>query len=156
MLDRLVGAVGGGPGEGPPPRRGGTTMDMTREDSASIIAPRSRIAIDTSTARVGLGLAGAGWAALAVMWGTGSAHVFGHDQHGVPVAVGTGLFLIGWVVMSAAMMLPSSVPTLRALDRGAIGGTPRAANLMLGYFSAWAVFGLAAYAGDAVLHRSVH
>jgi predicted metal-binding membrane protein len=90
------------------------------------------------------------------VWSTGSAQLFGHDQDGVPAVLALALFLIGWLVMSAAMMLPSSLPTLRAIDQpGQTGQGARAASLMLGYFSAWAIFGVAAFAGDGMLHRAV-
>jgi hypothetical protein len=116
----------------------------------------ARTAGDTSSVHLGLALVAVAWTTLAVMWSTGSAEVFGHDQHGVPFGIGLGLFLMGWLVMSAAMMLPSSLPTLRVLDDGAIPGRLKPAMLLLGYFSAWAIFGLAAYLGDGILHRVVH
>ena len=109
-----------------------------------------------SVRQLGVGLAVAGWASLGLMWGTGSAGVFGHDQQGVPASLALGLFLAGWVVMVAAMMLPSSVPTLERVDR-ATGAAARMAGplFLAGYFFAWTAFGAAAFAGDRVLHLFV-
>lgn len=104
-----------------------------------------------SLQRSGLWIAAVSWVVLAVTWSTGSARLFGHEQAGALAPAGIALFLVGWLVMSAAMMLPSSVPALRAIDRPGA----RAPSLMLGYFSAWAIFGLAAFAADGVLHRVV-
>jgi predicted metal-binding membrane protein len=121
------------------------------------IAPAS-VAVRLPVARVnaaelGIWLATAGWASMALIWVTGSAGLFGHDQEGV---LGLGLFLVGWVAMVAAMMLPSSLPTLRGVTSALVehGGTA-APRFMAGYFLVWAIFGAAAFAGDGVLHLTV-
>jgi predicted metal-binding membrane protein len=92
------------------------------------------------------------------MWTTGSAELFGHDQHGVPIPLAVFLFLAGWSVMIAAMMLPSSLPALRRLDGHAVEHmiAPESTRFLSGYFLGWAVFGAAAYIGDAMLHQLVH
>ena len=60
-------------------------------------------------------------------------------------------FLLMWVVMMVAMMLPSLVPMLWRY-REAVGGTGEArrggltALVGVGYFFVWAVFGMAAFA----------
>lgn len=65
-------------------------------------------------------------------------------------------FLAMWVVMMAAMMLPSLVPMLGRY-REAVGaaGQKRLARLTalvgVGYFAVWAVFGVAAFAVGAAL-----
>jgi predicted metal-binding membrane protein len=46
-------------------------------------------------------------------------------------------FLAMWIVMMAAMMLPSLVPTLRRYRQAGLVG--------LGYFAVWTVFGIVAY-----------
>jgi predicted metal-binding membrane protein len=94
---------------------------------------------------------------MVLMWATGSAEVFGHDQHGIPVTLAVALFLVGWTVMVAAMMLPSSLSTLGRVDLALAAARDQAGpSVMAGYFFAWAVFGAAAFAGDAILHLSVH
>jgi predicted metal-binding membrane protein len=118
-------------------------------------APRA-LGSGRRTARpLGLWLGAAGWMGMAAMWVTGSADVFGHDQAARPALIGVGLFLSGWLVMVAAMMLPSSLPTFGRLDRILPATASRAMKVMLGYFSAWAAFGAAAFAGDGILHRIV-
>jgi predicted metal-binding membrane protein len=110
----------------------------------------------TGVHRLGVWLAVSGWALLAVMWMTGSAAGFGHDQEGLPATLAIVAFLMGWIVMVAAMMLPSSLPTLKRVDQALAAAEHTAASgFMVGYFIAWAVFGAAAFAGDGILHLSV-
>jgi predicted metal-binding membrane protein len=106
--------------------------------------------------RLGMWLAAAGWASMALMWVTGSAEVFGHDQEGIPAGPAMALFLVGWAVMVAAMMLPSSAPTLARVDRAHEWAVDMAApRFMAGFFFAWLAFGAAAFTGDQILHLSV-
>ncbi|HET7093980.1 MAG TPA: DUF2182 domain-containing protein, partial [Thermomicrobiales bacterium] len=58
-------------------------------------------------------------------------------------------------VMTAAMMLPSSLPLVRLFNRASQGQThPRLARLafLAAYFVVWTGFAAAALAGDALLH----
>lgn len=61
-------------------------------------------------------------------------------------------FVVLWVLMMAAMMLPSVAPTvglyLRTLRVGSAGGTRalRGTGLVAGYLGAWASFGVLAFA----------
>jgi predicted metal-binding membrane protein len=104
--------------------------------------------------RLGLWLTILGWVAMSAMWVTGSAALFGHDQEGIPAFIAVFLFMVGWTVMVAGMMIPSSLPTLALVDRASDDGHS-ASRLMVGYFSAWAAFGAVAFAGDTILHLSV-
>lgn len=111
----------------------------------------------SSAHRLGAGIAAAGWMALGLMWATGSAGIFGHHQEGVPAMIAAGTFLVGWMVMIAAMMLPSSLPTLARLGKGQGAEEVErvAGRLMAGYFLVWTTFGALAFAGDRVLHATV-
>ena len=72
--------------------------------------------------------------------------------------VTSGLFVAGWLLMTVAMMLPTSVPlvllfgqiTRRYDDR-----TVLIALVLLGYVATWVAFGLGAYGFDLGLHRLV-
>jgi predicted metal-binding membrane protein len=65
------------------------------------------------------------------------------------------LYVGGWVLMSAAMMLPTALPLLavfgRLTARRQDGGTLMAL-VVVGYLLVWAAFGVAAHALDAGLH----
>ena len=110
------------------------------------------------------------WAAL-VLW---SASPYGrYLEHGgwadagalavlcraVPqgdIVVPALLHAAAWVLMIAAMMLPTTFPLL-AIFRRITGGRPDAGQLaaliLLGFLVAWLAFGLIAHAADEVLRR---
>ena len=65
------------------------------------------------------------------------------------------LYVSGWVLMIAAMMLPTILPLLGIFSRLVDTRPDRAALLtlvVLGYLSIWSAFGLAAHAIDYLLH----
>src|SRR5688572_17890856 len=70
----------------------------------------------------------------------------------VPVA----LYLAGWTLMTAAMMLPTSLPLLEIFRR-LVARKPNRWQLMAavitGYLGIWLVFGIAAHSADWVLHE---
>jgi predicted metal-binding membrane protein len=73
---------------------------------------------------------------------------------GTPMAL--GLFLLTWIVMMAAMMLPAAAPVVLAVSRWArrSGRSPlAAAGFIAGYLADWAVAGLGAYAAQAGLEH---
>jgi predicted metal-binding membrane protein len=133
------------------------TMAVIQEEVTAPIAATARPPlVRASAALLGISFAVLGWGSMVLMWTTGTADVFGHAQEGVPSILAMGLFLIGWMAMVAAMMLPSSLPTLGRVDRALLArGGIEAAWFMAGYFMIWAVFGAAAFAGDGILHLSV-
>ena len=98
-----------------------------------------------------LAVAGLCWAWL-LTWSTGST--MGMDtamgMSGAPATLAA--FLGVWVVMMAAMMLPSVAPVSRMYLRVIGANRPRGAaplrvvGLVAGYLLAWAAYGLAAYA----------
>jgi predicted metal-binding membrane protein len=60
-----------------------------------------------------------------------------------------------WVLMIAAMMLPTTFPVLaifRRITTGRSDAGRLTALVVSGFFAAWFAFGLAAHAGDALLH----
>ena len=79
-------------------------------------------------------------------------------EGGPPLVVALPLFLVGWLVMVTAMMLPVSLPAVvgRSGEEAALIGGPRArAGFLGGYALIWAGFGVATFAGDVVAHRVV-
>jgi predicted metal-binding membrane protein len=71
----------------------------------------------------------------------------GRVDDDAPMAL--GLFLLTWVVMMAAMMLPAAAPVVLAVDRWARrSGRSRlaAVGFLAGYLADWSVAGLGAYA----------
>jgi predicted metal-binding membrane protein len=86
-----------------------------------------------------------------------------HDAligHGAFPAIGTlGVFLLAWQVMTAGMMLPSSLPLMRLFTRASSGQAhPHLARLafVAAYFAVWTGFAVLALVGDAGLHRLAH
>jgi predicted metal-binding membrane protein len=132
-------------------------MAVIQEDLTPPVSRATALSVSRTSIRgLGVWLAVAGWASLTLMWATGSSELFGHDQGSVPVVPAMGLFLVGWVAMVAAMMLPSSVPTMARVDEGLVGEVrPAPTRFIGGYFVAWGAFGAAAFAGDGVLHLAV-
>lgn len=107
-------------------------------------------------------------AAIVVAWAiavwaqvTGSATLLHHHtliERGPPAPVALGLFVLAWLVMIAAMMLPSTYGLLRMFAIAA-AGQPRAGAaigaLVGGYAAVWTIFGIAAFGFDVALHRTV-
>jgi predicted metal-binding membrane protein len=74
------------------------------------------------------------------------------------LVVALGLFLVAWQLMIVAMMLPSSLPLIKAFHiASANQPDPKTANaaLLAGYALIWTVFGAVAFLGDMGLHRVV-
>ena len=115
------------------------------------------------------GLIGSAWLAL-LLW---SESPYGHWlDHGQWTEIGLagsicrvlpgGTWLLpaliyggGWLLMSAAMMLPTAMPLLHIFDRLTAGRGDHAylmTLLIAGYLAVWAAFGLAAHGLDYLLH----
>src|SRR5919108_3859859 len=106
-----------------------------------------------------LALSGLAWLTL-VVWGQSPyARYLDHQQ--LDASGGTALlplFVVGWLLMIVAMMLPTSLPLVRLFD----GLTRRRADhqrlvllLLAGYLGVWSAFGIAVHAADALLHALV-
>ncbi len=68
------------------------------------------------------------------------------------------MFVLAWQAMIVAMMLPSSLPLVRLFGTIAVKqDQPQRAvgALLAGYASVWTAFGIAAFALDVFVHRSV-
>jgi predicted metal-binding membrane protein len=92
-------------------------------------------------ALVVLAVAGVAWAAM-----VHHSRMAGMDM--VPGPIGS--FAVAWVVMMAAMMLPSVAPFALLYARGA--STAAAPGLLaIGYLGVWALVGIPAYALDRAL-----
>ena len=95
-------------------------------------------------------LVGLAWALIVITDATGFAGALHHHsliEGGVALPVAIGLFSAGWVVMVAAMMLPSSSL--------AIARHSASARFVASYIATWTAFGVLCFAGDAVIHRTV-
>jgi predicted metal-binding membrane protein len=100
-----------------------------------------------------LAIAGAWLIAIGSQWG-GEAVLLHHHtliEHGPPLWIGVPLFLLGWQVMIAAMMLPASLPTIRVVE----ASTGRTALFLAAFAAVWTGFGMFAFGGDFVLHHIV-
>jgi predicted metal-binding membrane protein len=92
----------------------------------------------------------------------GTAGALHHDaltHSGLPRGVGLVLFLLAWQAMTAAMMLPSSLPLVGLFGvASANQPRPRAAMAAFlgGYALVWTAFGAFAFSGDLALHAIVH
>jgi predicted metal-binding membrane protein len=80
------------------------------------------------------------------------------DRIGIENAFEIALFVAGWAVMVAAMMLPTTIP-LVALFAGMIRSRPARAQLiallLVGYLAVWIGFGLLVYGADLGVHGLV-
>jgi predicted metal-binding membrane protein len=109
-----------------------------------------------------LGAIAAAWAAAVAAQATGAAGVVHHDEvlaGGSPPAGAVLLFLAGWQVMIAAMMVPSSLPMVRifaAASARAPGRRSALAAFLGAYALVWTMFGTLAFGGDAALHALVN
>ena len=104
---------------------------------------------------------GVAWSVIVVAEASGVAPALHHHaliENGPPVPVAVGLFLVSWLVMVVAMMLPAILGALREItDAGRIVGRPwHVPGAFVGAFLAvWSAFGLLAFFGDMVLHHLV-
>jgi predicted metal-binding membrane protein len=102
------------------------------------------------------------WVVALAAWAAGKSDLMHHDviaDGALPAAVALPLFLLGWQVMVAAMMLPSTIPLLRMFAHASSRQpAPRAAvgAFVGGYAVVWGIFGCVALAADLVLHGVVH
>ena len=68
------------------------------------------------------------------------------------------LYLVGWTLMTVAMMLPTTLPLLEIFRRLTVERQDRfqlLALLVAGYLGVWIAFGIAAHGADWLLHEIV-
>jgi predicted metal-binding membrane protein len=118
------------------------------------VALRARPPVDLTTIGIGLGLAAvtlAAWAGVLAQAGPG------HTSMGGPMGPGFALgalidFVIAWLVMMAAMMLPSAAPLVLLYRVAGPGArTINTVFLTTGYLILWAGFGLPVFAVQQAL-----
>ena len=107
-------------------------------------------------------LVGLAWSALWIWDRSPYGRYLGHGQIG---EIGTGsllfpitLYLLGWTLMTVAMMLPTTLPLLEIFRRLTTPRQDRSQLLTLviaGYLVIWLGFGIAAHAADWLLHEIV-
>jgi predicted metal-binding membrane protein len=103
-------------------------------------------------------LIGLAWLASIGSQLTGTAGLLHHHaliEDGPPLWIAVVLFLLGWQVMVAGMMLPASLPTFNIVGARLGAGGRATLGLLGGFAAVWTVFGLGAFIGDFVLHHIV-
>jgi predicted metal-binding membrane protein len=109
-----------------------------------------------------LGAIVAGWTVSIAAEATGATARLHHHAlyHGdLPLWESTLLVMASWQSMTAAMMLPSSLPFTLLFFRASRSAPRRraAAGLFLGaYFGVWTAFSAVAFLLDMLMHRAVH
>lgn len=94
-------------------------------------------------------LAGAAlWALASTAWSP-LMHRGGHAHAPYPAVLVAAAWMVGWVLMAVAMMLPTAIPLIAAAGRAA-RGTP-VAFLTAGFLGVWTAFGVALLAGLGLL-----
>lgn len=101
---------------------------------------------------------GAAWAVAIIAAASGGAGFLDHDallDGGPPFWAAVALFLLSWLAMIIAMMLPTTLPMIRHYSRvlqrqGRPGDLGR---FLAGYGVVWLGFGYIALAGDVGLHH---
>lgn len=109
------------------------------------------------------------WLLVMAAWGlvwliawTHQSYLLSHDyllvESGLPWPAALLLFLAGWQIMVAAMMLPSSLPLMPWLlssSRGQCASPRRALLFLAGYAAIWTAFAVVAFLGDTLIHLLV-
>lgn len=102
------------------------------------------------------GLAAAAWSLLLAWERSPWARLLEHDSgETLTAAAAVGVFVAAWVLMLAAMMLPTTAPLVGLFGRVVAARPDRRrllAGLLAGYGSVWLAAGLVAYAADEALH----
>lgn len=100
-----------------------------------------------------LGLAGLGW-----WWSVVSAASMRGDAMPMDTqsTMSLAAFLIAWVAMMAAMMLPAVLPVVGRYARAAAGSAVAAILFVVGYLAVWTAVGLPAFVASTRLNPMMH
>ena len=114
---------------------------------------RGRPRTDTWLPAILLSLAGLGW-----WWSAVSAAAMRGDTMSMDTqsTMSLAAFLIAWVAMMAAMMLPGVMPVVRGYVRAAAGNAAPAVIFVAGYLAVWSVVGIPAFLASTRLNPVVH
>jgi len=119
------------------------------------IQARMRWRTDVWLPAVLLILAGLGW-----WWSVVSAAGMRGDamsmSMGAQSTMSLAVFLIAWVAMMAAMMLPGVLPVVRRYAHAAAGSAVPAVIFVVGYLAVWSVVGIPAFLASNRLDPMVH
>jgi predicted metal-binding membrane protein len=100
-------------------------------------------------------LAGLGW-----WWSVVSAAGMRGDAMSMPMGAQATMsltaFLIAWVAMMAAMMLPGVMPVVRRYAEAAAGKAAPAVIFVAGYLAVWSAVGIPAFLASTRLDPMVH
>lgn len=102
-------------------------------------------------------LIGGAWGALGFLGASPWAPYFGHDiDWDADISLLRVLaFGTGWLLMSVAMMLPSSLPLVILFHTVTRGAWFLIGLLVAGYLAVWSLFGMAALLADGLVHALV-
>lgn len=132
-----------------------TTTSLTRPREMALLPARR------APAAVYLAIALA-WGVVVAAEAVGASELVHHSaliEGSLHPAAALGLFLVAWQLMTAAMMLPSSMPMIRLYWSTASSQEQPGAALaafLAGYALVWTVFGALALLSDLIFHEVVH
>jgi predicted metal-binding membrane protein len=108
---------------------------------------------------VGGGAFAGALAALALVallaWGASPYARYLDHAHQPGAAAAIAVYLAGWLLMTAAMMLPTATGLVRAFDRVTGGAAALRLALVAGFLGVWLLVGYAFRAGDVLVHAAV-
>ena len=112
--------------------------------------------------RISLGaLILAAWATLAAWGASPFSGLLSHREIGggsLPPIPRLAIYVVGWMLMTIAMMLPSSMPMVNLFRRFVLHRADSRRLLLLlgvGYIGVWTYFGFMTYLADGALHWAV-
>lgn len=100
-----------------------------------------------------LGLAGLGWWWSVTSAGPMSSGAMPMDSQST---MSLAAFLIAWVAMMAAMMLPAVLPVVSRYARAAAGNAVPPIVFVTGYLAVWSVVGIPAFVASTRLNAVMH